>query len=186
MPTRHYLKQGPVSVEKWFSRYARTATASASSHELRGNFTSATGTGEYFVKSTADECIAVERVIIYVQDTGAIDLEQYGADISASGSAAAGFGIGMYVINSGSAATSAVLDLLDGVRVQTNGEWAGLCYDFNPYNFAAGDDGYTVRWTFGKAGSPIVIKNGQRIAVRLMGSFSGLTHHRFLFQGTRK
>lgn len=123
----------------------------------------------------ADYIAKIHRVIIEIQDTGVIGVGLYGA---ASG-LTNGWGLGVYDTDG-----TLLIDLCDGHRIKTNGDIAGMCYDTTFNNAGAGNLGYiNARWTFAKAGQPIVLKAGQYIGLLLEDDYSDLAQHRFFLQG---
>lgn len=79
-----------------------------------------------------------------------------------------------------------IQDLCDGMCPKNNAEWGQLCYDQDPVDYGNGDRFVNVRWTFAKAGKPLVIKENQYIGVVLAANFGGLIAHTYMVNGYTK
>lgn len=86
-----------------------------------------------------------------------------------------------------------VKDLTDGVPVTMNGEWGGLCYDVAGFGGTNPNvDTYLhARWTFGKAGSPIILQGhlGHYLEVGVSDDLSDsgdVTTFTLMIQGIKK
>ncbi len=82
-------------------------------------------------------------------------------------------------------ATVQILDLMNGVPVKNTAGWTRQCYDGNQQAFGSGDDTYSARWTFGKAGFPIVLDGSKsdRLALVVPDALTGITAHYVQIQG---
>ncbi len=133
--------------------------------------------GDYSITATDFKYTAtkddtrIERMIIYIEDTG-IQTGRYG------GSTAVTNGVKTFVSRN-----SVKTYLHPDLPVTSNGEWSSLCYDVSWLNFGSGNDAIIVRWTFGKSGTPIVLKTGDEIGVELNDDFTALVQHIFTIQG---
>lgn len=83
-----------------------------------------------------------------------------------------------------------ILNLTNGVPIKDEMAWGQLCYDVSYQGWeripGQGQSGLTwvfARWTFGKSGLPIVLKDQQRLVVTLNDDLEHLTEHRFQAQG---
>lgn len=123
----------------------------------------------YSYACPADETIELERLLVYIQDTGNFNVASYGNGIT---------------LANGLEIEAAGVDLLDGQPIKTNADWAALCYDLSYFSFGVGDNAAAVRWTFGKAGAPLILESLETIAVTVNDDMTGLTGHRFMVQGT--
>lgn len=65
----------------------------------------------------------------------------------------------------------------------TNANWASLCYDMSFHTVGSGDNYVMFRWTFSKAGMPLILSDGDKLVITLNDDFTGLTDHRFMVQG---
>jgi len=73
------------------------------------------------------------------------------------------------------------------VYIKTNGDWGKYCYDVKVTGFAGGALDYIlVRWSFDKAGGPIVLHAGDSIEVELNDDLtSNVPEHFFHIQGLK-
>ena len=117
----------------------------------------------------------VARMIVSIEDTAGFQAAEYG-----NLGAALTNGVSVLVTNSSG---DTILDLTDGAPVKSNAQWSSLCYDADLKTWGAGNELLAVRWTFTKAGEPILLKPGQSLVVRLNDDFSGLIGHVFEVQG---
>jgi hypothetical protein len=127
-----------------------------------------------FIQPTAGQIMRIERMLVYIQDTGTFDSGGYGNGTALT------TGITVRLNGDGG-----VQDLTDGVPIKTNGHWARLCYDADHNGYGTGDEYLAVRWTFSKAGAPLRLDGdtNDRLEIVLNDDFSGLTEHYFLVQG---
>ena len=75
------------------------------------------------------------------------------------------------------------LDITDGLPIKRNVDWNRWCYDGNLSSFGQGDNAYTVRWTFSKYGSPVILNQGDRIGVRINDDLTDLIEHTIIAEG---
>lgn len=165
------------SVREGVWQYARQAGTTGS--------TGATATGDYstaavsfIVAPATSETIRVIRMMVYLEDTGNkfID-DNYGA-------IASGLTNGVLVQHQGSTG-NVIKDLTDGIGIKTNGQWKRTCFDRDKSDNASGSNNLGARWTFAKSGTPVRLEGskGEKIAVVLNDSCTGLDDHTFMFQG---
>lgn len=125
------------------------------------------------ISPAAGEIFQIERMIVFIQDTGNFSASGYG--------------------NLGALTNGLVLEYDCGGAVhplveepiQSNAEWAAQCYDARYDNYGTGDNMLFARWTFAKAGAPIILSGDRNEEVRLHlnDNFTGLVKHQFLLQG---
>lgn len=127
------------------------------------------------ITSSEAERVEIHRMLVGIQDSGAFDAVKYGNGVELTN------GIHLQLMDS----EGAVLERYTPEAVKTNAAWAFMCHDFNHLNFGTGDEVGTVRWTFTKAGQPIVINfgAGEYLEILLNDDFTGLTHHFFTVEG---
>lgn len=130
------------------------------------------------IQPAPGEIMRLTRMIILIRDSKAgFTTDAYGA------LGTLGVGIEARVQNN----TSTLIDLTDGVPIQTNGNWGKFCYDAEVYPADQGNtDTYLrVRWTFEKAGYPIRLigDNNERLEVLIQDNLTGLVEHYFHVQG---
>lgn len=119
----------------------------------------------------------IERMIIYIADTGAFSADEYGNTGSALSN-----GYDVKIVDSGGD-----IKTLNGSRpFTTNGDIGAVCYDVNNIGSgSSGADAILVRWTFSKAGAPIRLlgDNGGKISITFSDNLSALTAHTFFIDG---
>ena len=129
---------------------------------------------EFYIQPPNDEVYVINRMLAYVRDDGTWSSEKYGA-------IANGLTTGILVQVKDD--SGVLVDLTDGVEIQTNAGWGQVCYDAEVKTVGQGDSFLLVRWTFGKAGKPVTLLEGERLAVVLNDNFSTLVDHTFQVQG---
>ena len=160
--------RGPVRAENWISSYM---TNGSTIHAV-GNYA---GAVEQF-KFAPTRRVSVHRLIAYIQDTGNFSVSTYGNGLVLT------VGIRLVV----RAADDSLIQAIDGGEpIKSNADWSSLCYDINYHSFGVGDNALAVRWTFERAGAPILIDGtlGEYLAMELNDSFLTLTDHTFCVQG---
>jgi hypothetical protein len=140
----------------------------------------------YFeIAPPSDETWVIHRMLVEITDGQPFGPTTYG------GIATLTNGIHVHSVT-GTGATAVLRSDLTGSdeTIKSNASWGARCYDVNHLALGAGDDVFLVRWTFweGKTGLPILLRGakGERIQVGLNDDFSGLSDHRFVFQGERR
>lgn len=128
----------------------------------------------FYIKPRLTPYIDVHRMIVFVRDAGAMDVENYGNIPGLTN------GISLEIIDT---AGNVLADLADGDPIKSNGEWQALCYDATVSSWGTGDEVFCARWTFAKAGRPITLKAGNSIRVGIHDDLTGLVSHLFTFQG---
>jgi hypothetical protein len=116
-------------------------------------------------------------MLVYVEDAGAFAAEEYGAIPTLTNG----------VLVQKHDANGLVTDLTGGKPVKSNAQWSRTCYDMQEQSFGTGNNHIAVRWTFSKAGSPVVLDGtkGEFLRVLLNDDLSGLVEHNFFVQGLR-
>ncbi len=161
-----------------FSRYLDTNGNGTGTKDAVGNYS---GAEEIFYLKPADgEFMQVNRLIITVRDTGAMDAANYGSTSPLT------TGV---VVREHSDDSGVIVDWTDGVPIKKNADWGSHCYDADVKTWGAGDEFLLVRWTFGASGLPMLLdgSRGDKLEVVLNDDFTGtgagLNEHRFLAQG---
>ena len=122
------------------------------------------------------DTLRIHRMMVSIEDATAPDADGYGGGSALTN----GVTIGIYN-------NSDVLrvNLTDGITIKTNAEWGRLAGpDAVPQTYGTGINYVTVRWSFDKFGGPIELKGGESLGVSLNDSFTFLTGHYFVAQGT--
>ena len=153
--------------------------------DTNGNGTGTTeATGDYsstptsFRISNSTGIADIERMIIFIEDTGTFDSGDYGNAITLTN------GIRVYLRDN----ADQVIEEYTSFPILTNGDWAGHCHDLNLHTFGSGNQVMTLRWTFAKSGQRVSVdlKEGEYFEVLLNDDFTGLVKHRFTIQGKRR
>ncbi len=136
-----------------------------------GNYGTAT---KFLIKPAAGEVFIIARMIGHVVDSGTFDSSKYGNSIVLTNGIKAGYTRG-----------NKTYDLMDGMAVKTNVDWAGVCYDINVSSFGSGDEYLDFRWTFSKSGTWIELNgnDGDELWIELEDDFSDLIAQYFTVQG---
>jgi len=140
-----------------------------------GDYSSAAAALQYRNNNTYN--LYVYRLIITVADTGAFDTDFYGnSGVLTNG----------YEIIHRNSTNGIVHHLTDpDLNIRTNRDIASYMYDIRIDSFGTGDEILTARWSFDRAGVPIVLEPGSMIEVVLTDSYTFLTGHLFNLQGSR-
>ena len=167
-------KSGDVgSVPTPFYRFADVNGDGSGAYDMNGDYSA--GAEIAYVQPGAGQILRLERVIVYMRDTGSFDTGGYGNGPELTN------GIILRVQdNSGT-----LVNLTSQETIVTNGGWASYCHDCEVRAWGTGDEFLTLRWTFGKAGFPIrlVGDNNERLEFVLNDDFTNLVHHAFHLQG---
>jgi len=154
-------------------RYLDTDGDGTGTKNAVGNY--ATATDFYIEAPTAvGSTYVIARMLVHIEDCNGLDTGAYGNGITLTN--------GITVTVKGEDGNT-VLDMTDGVPIITNADWGRQCYDTMLSNYGAGNDYISVRWTFSKAGSPLVLNHRHKLCVTLHDNFSGLVDHYFMVQG---
>ncbi len=146
--------------------------SNGSTNEVVGNY----ATPEIFkYEAPANEVVVLNRLIVFIQDTGNFDAAKYGNGITLTN------GIIFRVQDD----SGTVLDLTDSIAIKTNSDYSALCYDVTPFTFGVGDQCLSARWTFGRACGPLILQGSQRLEAVFEDDFTGLVRHTFMIQGCR-
>ena len=163
-----------VEPEDFLFRFLDIAGDGTGANDATGNYAAA-AEDFYFVDASND--YELQRLIIFIRDTGTFDADKYGNAIVLTN------GIDVLVEDSGS---SEILDMVDGIPIKTNTCWKRQCHDEILSSFGVGDESVTYRWTISKAtGKPMLLKAGNKFIFRLHDDFTGLNEHRFQLQGRK-
>lgn len=133
------------------------------------------GARTLFIQPPAGTVFLLHRILVTIRDSGVWTADGYGSG------AALGTGVRCYLAQDG----VEKLDLMDGESVKTNGGWGGICYDVDLKSWGNGDSFLVVRWTFSKAGIPVMLdgRTKDQLVISLADDLSGLDGHRFFVQG---
>jgi hypothetical protein len=122
---------------------------------------------------------AIARMIVLIEDNGTVTAANYGA-------IAGGLTNGLTVQVREGGPTGAVLhDLLDGDNIDSNMAWAEHSYDAEPATFGSGNNFFKVRWTFSRAGMPLILDSfrTEKLVVTVRDDLTPLVSHQIGIQG---
>ena len=125
----------------------------------------------YYYTATAPT--AINRIIFHVVDDGTWTEEKFGS------LAALTNGMDLVVERNG----STVLDLFGGVMVKNNASWARSNHDRRILTVGSGDTMLTCRYTFGKSGQPILLRDNDSIKMTVSDNLSTLVEMSAMIQG---
>ena len=137
------------------------------------------GSADKFYAGPADGTYWVlHRALIYMEDAQTMTASTYGGVTELTN------GTKFYTTTGGPDGTT-VTDFTGGENVHNNGEWGALCYDVQFTAPGNGNDILLCRYTFSKAGKPIILdgNNSDKIVVHIQDSLTGLLSHRVMIQG---
>lgn len=160
-------------VPKRLDRYLDIVGDGSGNTDVTGDYSSVEEI--FYIQPPKSTFFILERMLIFIQDTGAFDADSYGNGISLAN------GIVVRVQDD----SDTLLNLTAGKPIKTNAQWTRLCYDVSLSNYGTGDESAGVRWTFSKAGHPLRLdgSKNERLEVVLNDSFVDLVDHTFLVQG---
>lgn len=126
----------------------------------------------------AGEVMAIHRMIIHLEDTGILAVDDYGA---IADGLTEGCGLELRNVSD----DTVVTDFLDGVSVKNNHGWSSVCYDTDVHAFGAApaETALIYRLSFNRLGDPLVLTEDEYLAVTINDDCQGLIHHYFMAQG---
>jgi hypothetical protein len=162
-----------ITKQKPLFRFLDTLGNGLGTKDATGNYAS-TDTAFYIQTTDPSEQYVLHRVMCYVEDSGGSpSLATYG------GLTALTDGILCRVVYR----DGTVYDLTDGMPIQSNSEWARICYDVDIATFPAGNNYVHARWTFTRSGWPIVLNPFDRLEFVMRDNLTAYVQHSFLVQG---
>jgi len=164
-----------INSTKGFYKMFKTSTGSADM-TLKGANTTSPNTF-FIAPSTANspDHVAIERVNLQIVDGSMTPAKLAGLAAHATE--------GVKVKMQTSAGVD-VFDFLDGTVIKTNNQFGLLAGSDNLVVPAAGDDGMSIRWTLSKGyGDPVLMKQGQRLAIIIDTPTSTVTSWSAMGQG---
>lgn len=132
----------------------------------------------YTATPPEDEIWAVFRMTVNIRDTGSFDSGGYGNGPALTN------GIQLRV---GAPGIPPGAGNLTPVLVRRTTDWQIYAHDLIISNFGQGDEVASIRWTFSKAGFPMILHGrlGQFIELRVQDDLSGLEHQYVILQGIK-
>jgi hypothetical protein len=118
--------------------------------------------------------LVINRLILYIEDTGTATVATYGADPAWTN------GTNLLYEKNG-----VEVDILDGLTIKTNADIAHYCYDVSLNAWGAGKINVLGRWTFSKAiPGGITLRGTDKFIVRTnIEDMTGVTDNHFCIQG---
>jgi len=161
-------------VDNSFFRYLTSDGLAATLVNANANldFTIPPDPTSFFIAAGA-EGLEVARLIVQVQDVGALDAGFYGNNIVLANG----------IIVQHQDAAGLPIRTLTELPVMTNADWARYSFDSTPSTYGAGNNYVSCRWTFTKTGSGLILAAGERIAAVFDDDLTGLVGHFFQVQG---
>ena len=131
---------------------------------------------EFFIQPPAGKLYVLHRILYYVGDVGKVENSSYGA---IAGGITNGWKL--EVVDN---ADVVLLDFNDGISYKRNIDLGGNNYDVTIHDDGVGKPGWVaVRFTFAKAGRPIILEATHRMRVAFSDDLTPLTEHYFQVQG---
>ena len=123
----------------------------------------------------AGKILRIHKLIVAIEDSLGFSTSKYG------NIAALTAGIGVEITGD----NRDTIDLLDGLQIKSNGDWAHNSFDVTLKEWGTGDELLVVRWDFGKFGAPIRLigSSNDAFEVILNDNLTGLIGHHFMLQG---
>ena len=123
------------------------------------------------------QAMAIHRLIIHIEDVGQLRVDHYGT-------LGAKLTNGILLQVRSADDDSVLLDLLDGVKLDSNHEWSRLCYDMFPHDYGSPTDfAIAYRLSFDRFGGPLVLTADEYLCVVIQDNVTGLLEHYFMAQG---
>ncbi len=156
-----------------FYRFADTVGDGSGTVNAIGTYAAAAE--EFILSPPAGKVYEVARMLVTVEDTGALDADKYGNNVV----------VAKGVVITGQSKGTAIEITDPNFLINTNAGWGAYCYDADRVPWGVGNELLLVRWTFSKAGGPIVLDSraGDFIKITLNDDFDDLVGHWFHFQG---
>jgi hypothetical protein len=135
-------------------------------------------TPKKFYIQPASGFLAIFRLIITIEDNAVITADGYG------GISTLANGVTLQICGGGPNGP-VILDLLDGDPIQSVIDLGEHSYDIAEHTFGAGNNFVLARWTFAKAGRPLVLDAnvGDALVATVNDDLTALVKHQFHVQG---
>lgn len=153
------------------NRYIGSFLKNGSDDNVVGDYSSTLTEFSYTNSSLKNQYI--NRMIVYVEDSGVLDSGSYGNAITLTN------GIKLYHEEYDNTTHS----LTNGSPVKINSQWSAFCHDIILHDWGTGINSFSVRWTFGHSASPLILYPGKRVYITVNDDFTGLVKHTFHIQG---
>lgn len=121
-------------------------------------------------KPQNDKPVFINRLIIFIKDSGSVDAGFYGNNITLTN------GISIKKENQSG---TLIKDITDGMPIMANGCYAKFGFSVSDISFGSGLNFLHVILTFTKNGSPLTLQPDEQLAIYLNDDFSKLEAHTF-------
>ena len=143
-------------------------------HDAVGDYTGDNPT-DFYIQDTKRD-MYLERMIVYIEDVGNFDSGKYGNGVEPTN--------GIHILITDANDNTVQFLTADDEAIKTNAHWAEHCHDMVLFNWAAGNDSASARWTFRRdLGAPLHIPRGHKFKATLHDTFVGLEKHEFAVRG---
>lgn len=146
--------------------------------DAKGDYSTETGTPTGFkIVAQPGEELIVWRVIVHIEDTGAMKADGYGGLVKLPKGV---------LVRKLDASGDVYHDLLDNHAVKTNSDWGHQMFNVNHLAFGAGTvETIYANWNLKDSGAPIILYEGEALEFFCQDDLTGLEDHHFSVQGQR-
>ncbi len=132
----------------------------------------------YYAGPAAGKYWHIERMIVYIEDGTFPKISEYGSTGALTN------GIRLYETHGGVSGPIEV-DLMGGLTAKKNADWASFCFDISLSQPGSGNGIVVARWTFGRAGAPLVLagSHDDKLVLLNQDAMAALVDHRIFIQG---
>ena len=134
-------------------------------------------TGDYssnpvkaIIKPINDSILYINRLIIFIADSGSVDAGYYGNSISLNN--------GIFIKHEKQDGTL-IKDITDGMPIKTNADYARYGFQVSDISFGSGLNYIHAVLTFEKNGTPLTLQPDEQLSIYLNDDFSPLKQHTF-------
>lgn len=122
---------------------------------------------------TATVPTLINRALLYYKDGGTWTEVKFGSLTALTN------GLLLAVHRNG----AVILDLLDGFPIKNNGDLSRVCYDNDIRSIGSGEAYQPARYTFGKAGQPLLLRKNDSIVMTVQDDIQLITEMYVMVQG---
>lgn len=129
---------------------------------------------KFLIHAPAGYLYILNRMVVYIQDTGSFRAEGYGAQATPLTN-----GINLCLCEAGTE------KVITSKPIQHNSEWGMYNYDVDVKTWGAGDESLLARWSFFLSGQPFTVDGDKEQSFGLIfnDNLSFLVEHHFHIQG---
>ena len=134
-------------------------------------------TGDYsanptkaIIKPNNDAILYINRLIIFIADSGSVDAGYYGNSITLNN--------GIFIKHEKQDGTL-IKDITDGMPIKTNADYARYGFQVSDISFGSGLNYIHAVLTFEKNGTPLTLQPDEQLAIYLNDDFTPLKQHTF-------